>query len=338
MKVLVTGGAGYIGSTICSALLDNGITPVILDNLITGREEFTSGRIFYKGDIADYELLKQIFIENPEIEYTIHCAALIIVPDSVARPYEYYSENVAKSLKLFKNLNEFGCNKVIFSSSASIYGDSPNYMVTEESPLNARSPYARTKYMMEMVLQDFCNAYNMKAIALRYFNPIGADPKMRTGAYIDSPSHLLGKLISVLEGKESVFNITGVNWDTRDGTGIRDYIHVWDLAKAHVCAIKAFDEIFKNKQDKNSSYEVINLGNGQGTTVKEMVTAFMNVTGSELDIREIEPRDGDVAGAYTNSNKAEAYLGWKTTLTIEDGIRDAIKWSKIWKTKKMEEK
>lgn len=338
MKVLVTGGAGYIGSTICSALLDNGITPVILDNLITGREEFTSGRIFYKGDIADYELLKQIFIENPEIEYTIHCAALIIVPDSVARPYEYYSENVAKSLKLFKNLNEFGCNKVIFSSSASIYDDSPNYMVTEESPLNARSPYARTKYMMEMVLQDFCNAYNMKAIALRYFNPIGADPKMRTGAYIDSPSHLLGKLISVLEGKESIFNITGVNWDTRDGTGIRDYIHVWDLAKAHVCAIKAFDEIFKNKQDKNSSYEVINLGNGQGTTVKEMVTAFMKVTGSELNIREIEPRDGDVAGAYTNSNKAEAYLGWKTTLTIEDGIRDAIKWSKIWKTKKMEEK
>ena len=200
MKVLVTGGAGYIGSTICSALLDAGHTPVILDSLITGRIEFTTNRIFYQGDIADSQLIRRIFAEHPDIFATIHCAALIVVPESVAHPFEYYRENVSKSLEFFNLLQQLGYGRVVFSSSASIYDMVPGYMVTESAPLKASSPYARTKYMMEMILKDFCTAYGMQGIALRYFNPIGADPQMRTGIHIEKPSHVLGKLVDTALG------------------------------------------------------------------------------------------------------------------------------------------
>jgi UDP-glucose 4-epimerase len=156
MKILITGGAGYIGSTIASALEDQGHIPIIMDSLITGRVEFTRNRIFYHADIADRDALESIFHEHPEIEAAIHCAALIIVPESVEKPYEYYRENVAKSLELFKNLISLGCKRIVFSSSASVYDVVPGFMVTETSPLKPGSPYARTKYMMEMILQDFC--------------------------------------------------------------------------------------------------------------------------------------------------------------------------------------
>lgn len=329
MKVLVTGGAGYIGSTVCSALLDNGHQPVILDSLVTGRAEFVKDRIFYHGDIADSELLEKIFTEHPDIRHTIHFAALILVPESVVKPFEYYYENVAKSLLLFKNLNRLGCRNVIFSSSASIYDDVPGFMVTENSPLNPRSPYARTKYMMEMVLKDFCFAYRMHGIALRYFNPIGADPQMRSGIHARFPSHVLGKLVDVALGKEPFFKITGVNWDTRDGSGIRDYIHVWDLALAHVKALERFDAIFDSESEGTSPYQVINLGSGNGVTVKELVAAFEKVYGREINKVEAPPRDGDVAGAYANADRAAKLLGWKTTLSIEDGIASALKWGEI---------
>ena len=197
VKVLVTGGAGYIGSTISSALEEHGHTPIILDSLITGRREFVRNHTFYEADISDRATLERIFKEHPDIECAIHCAALIIVPDSVQRPYNYYTENVGKSLELFRTLNDLGCHKVVFSSSASLYDVVSDFMVTEESPLKPNSPYARTKFMMEMILQDFCRAYDLQAIALRYFNPIGADPKMRTGLPIASPTHILGSLVEV---------------------------------------------------------------------------------------------------------------------------------------------
>lgn len=330
MKVLVTGGAGYIGSTVCSALLDSGHIPIILDSLITGRIEFTKERIFYEGDIADSTLLEKIFSENPDIKCVIHCAALIVVPDSVQRPDEYYYENVVKSVILFKNLIKLGCKQVVFSSSAAIYDDVPNFMVDENSPLNPRSPYARTKYMMEMVLKDFCLAYGMKGISLRYFNPIGADPKMRTGAYIKNPSHVLGKLIQATNSDEDIFCITGTNWSTRDGTGIRDYIHVWDLANAHVKAVENFNSLFESANGSNKSYEVINLGNGKGVTVKEMVTAFERVIGREIAKKEVEPRPGDIAGAYANTDKANKLLNWSTQFSVEQGINDALVWLKRW--------
>jgi UDP-glucose 4-epimerase len=330
MKVLVTGGAGYIGSTICSALKDNGHTPIILDSLITGRVEFTREHIFYQGDIADRALLERIFQDHPDIFATIHCAALIVVPESVAKPYEYYHQNVAKSLELFRTLNELGHGRVVFSSSASIYDVVPGFMVTESSPLNPGSPYARTKYMMEMILKDFSTAYeNMYAIALRYFNPIGADPKMRTGIHIKNPSHVLGKLVDVALGKLPAFEITGVDWPTRDGTGIRDYIHVWDLAMAHVQAVEQFQDIFIRSGSPQERYVVINLGTGHGVTVRELVTAFENVFQKKINKIEKPMRPGDVAGAYANADTARRLIGWEARLPIEKGIEDALRWGEV---------
>ncbi|MES2614902.1 MAG: UDP-glucose 4-epimerase GalE [Bdellovibrionota bacterium] len=325
MKILVTGGAGYIGSTICSALEDFGHIPIILDSLVQGRLEFTKNKIFYKGDIADNFLIKKIFQEHPDIYATIHCAALILVPESVEKPFEYYTENVVKSVELFKLLASLNCKRVVFSSSASIYDVVPGFMVTESSPIKPSSPYARTKYMMEMVLQDYCAAYNIQGISLRYFNPIGADPQMRTGQYANNPSHVLGKLLEVANGKLPEFNLTGTTWPTRDGSGIRDYIHVWDLALAHVKAVENFSNAFTNMHE-NSNYLCVNLGTGNGVTVKELLVAFENVIGKKLPIKETEPRPGDVAGAYANSNKAFELLGWKAAKSIEEAIQDALKW------------
>lgn len=328
MKVLVTGGAGYIGSTVCSALEDNGHTPIILDSLIQGREEFTKNKIFYKGDISDKALLEKIFKENPEIKFTIHLAALIIVPESVEKPYEYYHNNVVKSIELFKNLNALGCKNVVFSSSASVYDDVEDFMVSETSPTRPRSPYARTKYMMEMVLEDFCVAYGMRGISLRYFNLIGADPKFRSGAYVQSPSHVLGTLLNAASEEGKVFKITGTNWPTRDGSAIRDYIHVWDLAIAHVKAIENFDKAFNLSGNQKEPYLVINLGTGTGVTVKELVAAFEKVIGRPVNKENAKPRLGDVPGACANVSRAKELIDWESSYSVEDGIRDALKWDK----------
>lgn len=329
MKILVTGGAGYIGSTICSALEDAGHTPVILDSLVTGRVEFTRGRIFYQGDIADHALLEKLLREQPDIQATIHCAALIVVPESTEKPYEYYRENVGKSLELFRSLHELGVKRLVFSSSASIYDVVPGFMVTESSPLNPSSPYARTKFMMEMILSDFCAAYGMQGIALRYFNPIGADPQMRSGLHVASPTHALGRLVDVQLGKLDCFTITGTDYPTRDGTGIRDYIHVWDLARAHVRAVEGFDEAFQRAGDPPDGYLVINLGTGRGVTVRELVTAFEKVTGSPLNKVDGLSRPGDVAGSFCNADTARRLLDWQAQLSIEEGIADALKWGKM---------
>jgi len=323
MKVLVTGGAGYIGSTTCTALRQAGHEPIILDSLVNGRREFVEGFPFYQGDIADQALIERIFAENPGIEACLHFAARIVVPESVAFPYLYYHENVAKSLELFRILNELGCHRVVFSSSASIYGNAKEYLVTEDSPLGPISPYARTKYMMEMILQDVCAATDLRGLALRYFNPIGADPGMRTGAYDPAPTHIVGRMVSCADSGET-FSITGVNWPTRDGSGIRDYLHVWDLAQAHVCALNHFDEAMEKM---HATYLPINLGTGNGVTVKELVSAFETVWGKPLNKIETDPRPGDVAGAYANCTRARELLGWEAKLSIEDGIRDALRWS-----------
>ena len=329
MKFLITGGAGYIGSTIASALEDSGHTPIILDSLVTGRREFTRGRIFYEADIADRTALEQIFREHPDIYATVHCAALIVVPESTTRPYEYYRENVGKSVELFHTLGELGCQRIVFSSSAAIYDAVPGFMVTEESPLNPGSPYSRTKYMMEMVLKDFCAAYPMRGIALRYFNPIGADPQMRSGIHVAKPTHVVGKLVDAEMGRIPAFEITGVDWETRDGTGIRDYIHVWDLAQAHVSALADFDAAFTRAGAEAGDYLVINLGTGRGVTVREMVAAFEQVVGHPINKVEKPPRPGDVAGAYANADTARRLLNWEAKLPITQGIADALRWGEL---------
>jgi UDP-glucose 4-epimerase len=180
-----------------------------------------------------------------------------------------------------------------------------------------------------MILQDFAHAYELKAIALRYFNPIGSDPQMRSGMHIWKPSHILGKLVDVAMGEDPVFNITGVDWPTRDGTGIRDYVHVWDLALAHVKAVEKFDQVIDAAADPDTPYVVINLGTGKGVTVRELVTAFEKVYGKEINKVEKPPRPGDVAGAYANADKAKKLLDWEAEQSIEQGIADALKWGKI---------
>ena len=329
MKFLITGGAGYIGSTIASALIDAGHTPILYDNLVTGKKEFIHNRIFYQNDIGDTAALERVFREHPDIQATIHCAALIVVPESTAMPYEYYRENVGKSIELFNTLNRLGCKNILFSSSASLYDTVSDFMVTENSPLKPSSPYARTKYMMEMILKDYCQAYGMRGIALRYFNPIGADPAMRSGLHMRRPSAVVGKMVEVALGIVPEFQITGTDWPTRDGTGVRDYIHVWDLAKAHVKAVTDFVGAFERAGNPAENYLVINLGNGRGVTVRELLTAFEKVWGKPIAKREVAPRPGDVAGSYANGDTARKLLGWEAQLSIEQGISDALKWGEL---------
>ena len=326
MKILITGGAGYIGSTIASALLDAGHTPVVLDNLVTGKAVFAQGRIFYQGDIGDTALIRRIFAEHPEISAVIHCAALIIVPESTEMPYEYYRENIAKSIELFHTLNELGCKKILVSSSASVYDTVPGFMVTESSPLNPKSPYARTKYMMEMILKDFCQAYGMQGIALRYFNPIGADPKLRSGLQVPKPSLVVGQMVNVALGNQAEFKITGTTWPTRDGTGIRDYIHVWDLAQAHVLAATDFEGVFQRAGQEAGNYLAINLGNGRGVTVREILAAFEKVWGRPIAKGDYPARPGDVAGAYANGDLARRLIGWEPKMSLEQAVSDALRW------------
>ena len=321
MKVMIAGGAGYIGSTIAYACSDAGISTVILDSLITGRRELAAGHAFYQGDIADGELVDRIFAEHPDIGAVIHCAALIVVPDSVADPVGYYRANVTKSLDFTAHLLRNGCARLIFSSSAAIYRASEDLSVDEDSAIDPQSPYARTKAMCEAMLADIAAAQSVRVVSLRYFNPIGADPKMRTGLQLRRPTHALGKMIQAHD--EGVpFQITGTDWPTRDGSGIRDYVHVWDLAAAHVAALTRFDTL-------PGAVTAINLGSGTGTTVRELLAAFNEVADHPVEAREAARRPGDVAGAYTRVGRAERLLGWRARYDLAEGISHSLQWAAV---------
>ena len=330
MKVLIAGGAGFIGSTVASACLDAGITPVVLDNLSTGRVEFTEDRIFYHGDIADGALIDRIFAEHPDIDAALHAAALIVVPESVSEPLRYYRENVAKSVDFIDHLLRNGCSRYLFSSSGSIYAPGPDFTVDESSPLAPTNPYSRTKVMMEQVLEDTAAALPLKVLSLRYFNPVGADPKLRSGLQVRRPTHLLGRLLMAVD-EDAEFHITGADWPTRDGTGLRDFIHVWDLADAHVRSLQRFDSLFPGADAEQ--YQVINIGTGSGTTVREFIAAFVAATGVSLKVTESGRRPGDFMGWYTRSQKAHDLLDWTPRLSIEDAIRDSQRWSEIRDTR-----
>jgi UDP-glucose 4-epimerase len=323
MKVLLTGGAGYIGSTTAKALESAGHTPVVLDSLLTGPRAFVRDRIFYEGDIADRGLLRRIVAEHPDLDCTIHMAARIVVPESVAEPYTYYRDNVAKSLELFDELAALGRPRVVFSSSASLYDTVEGFEVDESSPLRPPSPYARTKLMMEQVLQDLAAATDLRAVILRYFNPIGSDPDLESGVYAREPSHVLGQLTMAALGQRDVFTVTGTNHPTRDGTGIRDYVHVWDLARAHVAAVEQFDSVL---EEEGAPSSIINLGTGQGVTVRELLRTFEEVFGRPVPTVDAEPRPGDAVGAFANVDKARRVLGWASELTLADGIASALAW------------
>ena len=293
MKVLVTGGAGYIGSITAKALEDAGHTPVILDSLLTGPQVFVRDRIFYEGDIADRALIARIVEEHPDLDATIHMAARIVVPESVEQPYEYYRDNVAKSLELFDQLAQLGKPRVLFSSSASLYAAKDGFEVTEADPLDPPSPYARTKRMMEQVLEDMARATDLRAIILRYFNPIGSDPDLESGIYAKEPSHVLGQLVMAARGQKDSFTITGTEHPTRDGTA---------SATTSTSGTSRRRTSGRSSGSTRSSPPVgepsvvINVGTGDGTTVRELVAAFERVFGHEVPMTEAPPRPGDAIG------------------------------------------
>jgi UDP-glucose 4-epimerase len=324
VKILVTGGAGYIGSTTAKALEVAGHVPVVLDSLLTGPQAFVRDRIFYEGDIGDRDLVRRIVDEHPDLDATIHMAARIVVPESVEKPYEYYRDNVSKSLELFDQLEQLGKPRVVFSSSGSLYAIKDSFEVTEEDPLAPASPYARTKWMIEQVLEDMAAATDLRAIMLRYFNPIGSDPDLETGIYAKEPSHVLGQLVMAARGQTDGFTITGTDHPTRDGTGIRDYLHVWDLALAHVRAVERFDQVLAAA---GAPSVVINVGRGEGVTVRELVAAFERVVGRPLPVTEAPPRPGDAVGAFANVDRSHELLGWETELSLDEAIASALAWA-----------
>jgi UDP-glucose 4-epimerase len=324
VKVLVTGGAGYLGSTTARALERAGHTPVILDSLLTGPRAFVGERIFYEGDIADRRLVGRVFDEHPDIGCTVHMAARIVVAESVAQPATYYRDNVSKSLELLDRLAELGQERVIFSSSASVYAAADGSEVTEQSRVEPSSPYARSKHMTEQMLEDLAAADRLRAVVLRYFNPIGSDPDLTTGVHDRRPTHVLGQMVMAALGRQEAFTVTGTQHPTRDGTGLRDYLHVWDLAQAHVAAVERFDDALARVRSRST---VVNVGTGQGVTVRELLAVVEQVLGRRIPTVDAPARPGDSVGAFANVDKAREVLGWRSRLSVADGVESALRWA-----------
>jgi UDP-glucose 4-epimerase len=318
VKVLVTGGAGYIGSTIALALLDAGHSPILLDDLSRGSAEFLQIAPAYVGDVADRALLNRIFAAHPDIEATVHCAGRTIVTESLEHPLAYYRENVGKTAELVDALLAHRCHRLIFSSSASVYGASDEGVITEESPLRPSSPYARTKVLVEQLLADVCAATPLRALSLRYFNPIGADPAHRSGPYDPRPLDVMGSLLSAAARGEP-FVVHGRDWPTLDGTPVRDFVHVWDIARAHVAALRRWPV--------EQGHLALNLGSGVGTTVWQLVAEFNRIADPPVELRFGPRRPGDIAGGYPSIEQAVATLGWHPERTLADGVQDALTWA-----------
>ncbi|HEM5327224.1 TPA: UDP-glucose 4-epimerase GalE [Streptococcus suis] len=327
MSILVTGGAGYIGSHTVVELLKLGKEVVIVDNLsnssilVLDRIETITGKrpTFYELDVADKEALRQVF-ENENIEAAIHFAGYKAVGESVAKPIMYYENNIMSTLALVEVMAEFGVKKIVFSSSATVYGLNNPSPLVETMPTSATNPYGYTKVMLEQILRDVEVADKEWSIALlRYFNPIGAHESGLIGEDpAGIPNNLMPFIAQVAVGKREELSVFGNDYDTIDGTGVRDYIHVIDLALGH---IKALDKI-----STTAGVHTYNLGSGQGTSVLELVQAFEKANGVPVPYKIVDRRPGDVATCYANADKALAELNWKTEKTIEDMCRDTWNW------------
>ena len=328
MAILVTGGAGYIGSHTCVELLDAGYDVVVLDNLSNASEksldrvkDLTGKAVkFYKGDILDREILNKIFKEE-KIDSCIHFAGLKAVGESVAKPWEYYNNNIAGTLTLVDVMRQNGCKNIIFSSSATVYGDPLEIPITEECPKQSpTNPYGQTKTMLEQVLMDIHRADpEWNVTLLRYFNPIGAHKSGLIGEDPKGiPNNLLPYVAQVAIGKLKCVGVFGNDYDTPDGTGVRDYIHVVDLARGHVKAIEKFKE--------NKGVLIYNLGTGNGYSVLQVIEAFGKACGKKIPY-EIKPRRaGDIATCYCDPSKAKRELGWEAEYGIDEMCADSWKW------------
>lgn len=324
MKVLLT-GCGFIGRNIAYALSDNNIEAVILDNAGDIENYSLPGCYFYKCDITDLKHVSSILEQHKDIEIVIHSAMVSAVAKSVEHPLDFYSQNVVGSLRFVHLLKDKGIKKIVFASSAAVYDDVPGFLVTERSPLKPRSPFGRSKYIFEMMMKDFCNAYGLKCISLRYFNPIGIDHYFREREHslpMKTGSNLLEILIKILNREEKSFTINGDDWVTRDGTCIRDYIHITDLAMANVKAVLNFDQAFVNAGPEYTNYLSINVGSGIDVTVKEFLIAFQNITGEKINTIIGPRRVGDIGGSYASIRLAKKTIDWQPMFRVEDAIID----------------
>ena len=329
MSILVTGGAGFIGSHTVVELLETGEDIIIVDNFCNSSpdvldkiKQITNKEFkFYEVDLLDEEKLENIFKEN-DIESVIHFAGLKAVGESVEKPIEYYHNNITGTLILLKCMKKYNCKKIVFSSSATVYGSPKSLPIKEDFPLSTTNPYGSTKLMIEQILQDVAVADNSFSVAiLRYFNPIGAHESGLIGEVPNGiPNNIMPYILKVASGEYKELTIFGNDYDTKDGTGVRDYIHVVDLAKGH---LKALDKI-----RKETGVKIYNLGTGNGYSVLDLVTNFEKVNGVKVNYKIGARRPGDIAACYADPEKAKQELGWTAEKGIEEMCMDAWKFKK----------
>lgn len=326
--ILVTGGAGYIGSHTCVALAAAGYEVVVLDNFsnakpsVLHRLEQVLGKPItcHEGDVADVELVQHL-LEAHQVSAVIHFAAYKAVGESVAQPLRYYQNNVAGTVALLQAMRAAGVGQLVFSSSATVYGDPASVPIREDFPLSATNPYGWTKLMMEQVLADVVSSEPdfWRVARLRYFNPVGAHPSGLIGEDPQGiPNNLLPFVAQVAVGARPHLNVWGSDYPTPDGTGVRDYIHVMDLAEGHVAALTYLDE--------HPGLLTVNLGTGRGTSVLEMVDAFERASGRPIPYQVAPRRPGDVAECWADPGLAQRLLGWRATRTLDDMCEDAWRW------------
>jgi len=332
MKIVITGGAGFIGSHTVVALQEKGFEVIIIDDLsnssidVLDRIQTISGvkPVFYKTDICDYDRLDEIFKDNDDIIAVIHFAAFKAVGESVNDPLKYYRNNILGMVNVLEVMKKYEVNNFIFSSSATVYGQPDVLPATEETPVqHANSPYGNTKQINEEILSDTIKAQEgLKGISLRYFNPIGAHPSALIGELpIGTPNNLMPFVAQTAAGIHKELMVFGGDYNTPDGTAIRDYIHVVDLAQAHVVAMKRLlDE--KNK----SAYEVYNLGTGKGFSVLEVIKSFEKTSGKKLNYKIVDRREGDIEQIYASTLLANEELGWTAQLNLDEMTRSAWQW------------
>ncbi len=318
MKVLVTGGAGYIGAHAVRELKKAGDEVVIFDNLIYGHRELAQGERLIVGELENTALLRDVFAEH-KFDAVMHFAAFAYVGESVENPSKYYRNNVAATLNLLDAMREAKVNRFIFSSTCATYGEPKEIPIPESHPQNPINPYGASKAMVERILQDYAVAYGLKFVALRYFNAAGADESGEIGEDHNPETHLIPLVLDAALGRRKHITIYGTDYDTPDGTCIRDYIHVTDLANAHVLGLKYLNE--------GGASDVFNLGNGNGFSVREVIDTARKVTGREIPVVEGARRAGDPAKLIGSAEKAKRVLGWKPKFNhLETIISTAWKW------------
>jgi len=331
-KILVTGGTGYIGSHTAVELLEEGMQVVIIDNLCNSERKVLDGIFSITGsrpcfeevDLKDQEATFGVFEKHPDIQAIIHFAAYKAVGESVEKPLEYYENNLLSLINLLKAMKQFPVDHMVFSSSCTVYGEPDELPVTEDAPIKkAGSPYGNTKQICEDILQDTMHASQGKGvISLRYFNPIGAHPSALIGELpIGVPNNLVPFITQTAAGIRDCLSVFGDDYNTPDGSAIRDYINVVDLAKAHVSAIR---RLLDRKQ--HSAFEVFNLGTGSGLSVFEVIKAFERSTGQTLNYKVVGRREGDIEKVWADTSYANSELGWKAEVGIEESLRSAWKW------------